>query len=34
MITSPFLVVPVLVVVFFACIFFATSSKEDGSASH
>ncbi len=34
MITSPFLVVPVLVVVFFACILFATSSKEDGPASH
>jgi len=33
-ITSPFLVVPVIVVVFFSCIFFATSSKEDGHESH
>jgi hypothetical protein len=33
-ITSPFLVVPVIVAVFFASIFFATSSKEDGSSSH
>jgi hypothetical protein len=33
-ITSPFIVVPVIVAVFFACIFFATSSKEDGHASH
>ena len=29
-ITSPFLVVPVIVVVFLASILFATSSKEDG----
>jgi hypothetical protein len=30
-ITSPFLVVPVIVAVFLACILFATSSREDGS---
>jgi len=29
-ITSPFVVVPVIIAVFFACILFATSSKEDG----
>lgn len=34
MITSPFLVVPVLIAVFAACILFATSSKEDGSSTH
>ena len=28
-ITSPFFVVPLIVVVFFASIFFSTSSKED-----
>lgn len=33
-ITSPFFVVPVIVVVFFASILFATSSKEDGHSSH
>jgi len=33
-ITSPFFVVPVIIVVFVACISFATSSKEDGSSSH
>jgi hypothetical protein len=33
-ITSPFFVVPVIVIVFFACILFATSSKEDGSENH
>jgi hypothetical protein len=33
-ITSPFLVVPVILVVFLACILFATSSKEDGHSSH
>lgn len=33
-ITSPFFVVPVLVIVFAACILFATSSKEDGHSSH
>jgi hypothetical protein len=30
-ITSPFFVVPLIVVVFLASILFATSSKEDGS---
>jgi len=29
-ITSPFVVVPVIIAVFTACILFATSSKEDG----
>jgi hypothetical protein len=33
-ITSPFFVVPVIIVVFVVSILFATSSKEDGSASH
>jgi len=33
-ITSPFFVVPVIVAAFFASIFFATSSKEDGHESH
>jgi hypothetical protein len=33
-ITSPFFVVPVIIVVFFASILFATSSKEDGHADH
>lgn len=33
-ISSPFFVVPMLIVVFFACILFATSSKEDGHSSH
>ena len=33
-ITSPFFVVPVLIVVFLAAILFATSSKEDGSSTH
>ncbi len=33
-ITSPFVVVPVIVVVFVACILFGTSSKEDGSSAH
>jgi hypothetical protein len=33
-ITSPFLVVPVIIVVFAASILFATSSKEDGNSSH
>jgi hypothetical protein len=32
--TSPFFVVPVIVVVFLASILFATSSKEDGHSSH
>jgi hypothetical protein len=33
-ITSPFFVVPVIVLVFTAAILFATSSKEDGPSSH
>jgi hypothetical protein len=33
-ITSPFFVVPVIVVVFVVSILFATSSKEDGHESH
>ena len=33
-ITSPFLVVPVIVLVFTAAILFATSTKEDGPSSH
>jgi hypothetical protein len=33
-ITSPFFVVPVIVVVFVCSILFATSSKEDGHSSH
>jgi len=33
-ISSPFFVVPVIIAVFFACIFFATSSKEDNPQSH
>jgi len=33
-ITSPIVVVPVIVAVFFASILFATSSKEDGRSSH
>jgi hypothetical protein len=33
-ITSPFLVVPIIVAVFFASILFATSSKEDGHSGH
>lgn len=33
-ITSPFVVVPVIILVFFGCIFFATSSKEDGHTNH
>ncbi|MGB6686706.1 MAG: hypothetical protein WBE76_02585 [Terracidiphilus sp.] len=32
-ISSPFVVFPVIVVVFFACILFGTSSKEDGHES-
>jgi hypothetical protein len=34
MITSPFFVVPVIVVVFVASILFSTSSKEDGHSAH
>lgn len=33
-ITSPFFVVPLLAVVFAACILFATSSREDGHSAH
>jgi hypothetical protein len=33
-ITSPFFVVPVIVVVFAVSILFSTSSKEDGHESH
>jgi hypothetical protein len=33
-ITSPFVVVPVIIVIFALAIWFATSSKEDGHSSH
>jgi hypothetical protein len=33
-ITSPFFVVPVIIVVFVASLLFATSSKEDGQSTH
>jgi hypothetical protein len=33
-ITSPFFVVPLIIVVFVVSILFATSSKEDGQSSH
>jgi len=33
-ITSPFVVVPIIIAVFAASILFATSSKEDGHSSH
>jgi hypothetical protein len=33
-ITSPFVVVSVIVLVFFAAILFATGTKEDGHESH
>jgi hypothetical protein len=33
-INTPFVVVPVIVAVFFACILWATSSKEDGHPAH
>ncbi len=33
-ITSPFFVVPVIIVVFVTTILFATSTKEDGHTSH
>jgi hypothetical protein len=33
-ITSPFFVVPLIIVVFVAAILFATSTKEDGHSSH
>lgn len=31
---TPFFVVPVIAAVFFSCILWATSSKEDGHSSH
>jgi hypothetical protein len=33
-ITSPFFVVPLIIVIFVVAILFATSSKEDGHSSH
>jgi hypothetical protein len=33
-ITSPFVVVPVIIAVFSACILWATSTKEDGHSTH
>jgi hypothetical protein len=33
-ITSPFFVVPLIVAVFAVCIFWGTSSKEDGHSDH
>lgn len=33
-ITSPFFVVPVIIIVFVVSILFATSSKEDGESTH
>jgi hypothetical protein len=33
-ITSPYVVVPVFIIVFFVGILFATSSKEDGHSTH
>ncbi len=33
-ITSPFFVVPVIVIVFLVAILFATSTKEDGHSTH
>ena len=33
-ITSPFFVVPVIVVIFAVAILFATSTKEDGDSTH
>jgi len=33
-ITSPFFVVPVIIVVFVVSILFATSSEEDGPSTH
>jgi hypothetical protein len=33
-ITSPFFVVPVIVVIFTVAILFATSTKEDGDSTH
>ncbi len=34
MFTSPIFVIAAIVIVFAACILFATSSKEDGHSSH
>ena len=31
---SPYVVVPVIAIVFLACILFSTSTKEDGHESH
>jgi hypothetical protein len=33
-ITSPFFVVPLIIIVFVVAILFATSTKEDGHSSH
>lgn len=33
-ITSPIVVIAVIVAVFFACILWATSTKEDGHSTH
>lgn len=33
-ISSPFFIVPLILVIFVAAILFATSSKEDGHSSH
>jgi hypothetical protein len=33
-ITSPFVVVPIIIAVFSACILWATSTKEDGHSTH
>jgi len=33
-ITSPFFVVPVIIVVFVTALLFATSTKEDGHSTH
>jgi len=33
-INSPFFVVPVLIIVFLACIFFGATTKEDNPQSH
>jgi hypothetical protein len=32
--TSPYFVVPIIVIIFFVGILFATSSKEDGQSTH
>jgi hypothetical protein len=33
-INSPFFIVPLIVTIFFAAIFFGASTKEDGHSSH